>query len=387
MTAAPVTATPYRLHVPDTAIADLRDRLARARIPDDPGGAPWAYGADAAWIRRLLEYWRDAFDWRAAEARLNALPQFTARIDDLDIHFLRVPAKGPAPIPLLLAHGWPGSVFEFLDLLPRLSDPARFGGDAADAVELIIPSLPGFALSHAAGRRFDGPQMARLLSRLMTDALGYERFALQGGDWGAFTAARIAYDRPERVLGLHLNFLPLRRDLVLEAPTAEEAAYRAELADFVHREAAYQLIQGTKPHTLAYGLTDSPIGLAAWIAEKFRAWSDCDGDVENVFTLDQLLSNISLYWFTGAIAAPFHPYFARHQGDWPIPADRPISVPFAYAAFPKEIIRPPRSLTETMFSDIRQWTPMPRGGHFAAMEQPELLADDILAFLRPLRRR
>lgn len=380
-----MSPTPFSLHVPDEAIDDLRARLARARLPDPAPGEPWTAGADVAWMEKLASYWREGFDWRAQEARLNAFPQFKARIDGLDIHFIAAPGKGPKPIPLLLAHGWPGSVFEFLDLIPRLTDPASFGGDPADAVTVIAPSLPGFGLSHAPGRRFGGAAMAELLARLMTEVLGHDRYALQGGDWGAFTTARIAYDHPDRVIGLHLNFLTLRRDLAIENPTPEEAAYLDALAAFVREETGYQQIQGTKPQTLAFGLTDSPTGLAAWIAEKFRAWSDCGGDVERAIPLDGLLANISLYWFTGAIAAPFWPYYERAQGAWPIPGDRPVTVPMGYAAFPKEIIRPPRSLAETMFADIRRWTETPRGGHFAAMEQPSLLAEDVLAFLRPLR--
>ncbi len=228
--------------------------------------------------------------------------------------------------------------------------------------------------------------MAACFLRLMTEVLGHERFALQGGDWDSFVCSRIAYDAPERVIGLHLNMAPVRRDpAMIEAPTEEEARYLAELGVFLKEETGYQWIQGTRPQTLAFGLSDSPAGLAAWIFEKFRAWTDCGGDLESAIRLDDALANISLYWFTGCIGASFHPYYARMHGPWPIPEGGTVTAPTAVAAFPKEILRPPRSVVERVYTDLRRWTPMARGGHFAAMEQPEALTEDILAFLRPLR--
>jgi microsomal epoxide hydrolase len=289
-------------------------------------------------------------------------------------------------MPLLLAHGWPGSVFEFLELVPRLADPARFGGDPADAFTVVAPSLPGFGLSFAPGQpRFSVEAIADCLADLMT-VLGYQRFAAQGGDWGAFVASRLGHAHAERMIGIHLNLMPLRRDPDMVAdPTPEERTYLDELAAWLKEETGYQWIQGTRPQTLAFALTDSPAGLAAWIVEKFRAWSDCDGDVESVFTKDQLLANISLYWFTGAIGSSFWPYYARMHGPWPIPAGATIGVPTGYCEFPREILRPPRSLAARTYSDIRRWSVMPRGGHFAALEQPDALAREIRAFFRPLR--
>lgn len=220
----------------------------------------------------------------------------------------------------------------------------------------------------------------------MIDVLGYDRFALQGGDWGSFVCSRIAYDVPEKVIGLHLNMLPLQRNpATVDDPTPDEAAYLDGLRSFLKEETGYQWIQGTRPQTLSFGLTDSPAGLAAWIFEKFHVWTDCDGDLETAVDLDTVLANISLYWFTGCIGASFHPYYARMHSPWPIPDGGPITPPTAYAAFPKEIIRPPRTLAERVYKDLRRWTPFDRGGHFAAMEQTEALADDILEFLRPLR--
>ncbi len=376
---------PFSLHVPDEALDDLQARLALTRFPDPAPGDPWAYGTSVDYMREIIAYWRDGFDWRAAEARLNAFPQFMHRVDDIDVHFLRVEGKGPAPKVLLLCHGWPGSIYEFLEIIPRLTDPAAFGGDPSDAVTVIVPSLPGYGLSFQPGQRRMGVEdMAVTLAGLM-EALGYDRYALQGGDWGCFITSRIAYDHPDRIIGLHLNMLPIRRDMKKQGDmTAEETLYVEELAHFLKEETGYQIIQGTRPQTLAFGLNDSPLGLAAWIIEKFRIWSDCDGDIESVHSKDALLANISLYWFTGAIGSSFWPYYARLHGPWPIPDDGPIIVPTAHAAFPTEIVRPPRSLAERVYTDLRQWTVMAKGGHFAAMEQPEALAADVLKFLRSL---
>jgi microsomal epoxide hydrolase len=377
----------FTLHVPDEAIADLRRRLAATRLPDQAPGPPWAYGTDVAYMRDLVDYWRNRFDWRAQEARLNAFPQWRVPLCGIDLHFLHVRGTGPAPLPLLLSHGWPGSVFEFLELIPRLADPARFGDDPADAFTVVAPSLPGYGLSFAPGQtRFSVEAIADCLAELMAEVLGYRRFAAQGGDWGSFIATRLGYAHAERVLGIHLNLLPVRRDPRMVAdPTPAERRYLDELAHWLKEETGYQWIQGTRPQTLAFALTDSPTGLAAWIIEKFRAWSDCGGDIESVFSKDQLLANIALYWFTGAIGSSFWPYYARLHGPWPIPDGAVVAVPTGYCEFPREILRPPRSLAERSFGDIRRWSVMARGGHFAAMEQPDALAAEIRAFFRPLR--
>ncbi len=380
------TTQAFRLHVADNAIDDLRERLARTRFPDQAPGDAWAYGADVGYLRELVAHWQHSFDWRAQEARLNAFPQFKVPLRGIDLHFLHVPGQGPAPCPLLLSHGWPGSVFEFLDIIPLLTDPARFGGDPADAFTVIAPSLPGYGLSFAPGQpRFSAEMIADCFGELMTDVLGYRRFAAQGGDWGAFITSRLGAVHADNLIGIHLNLLAVRRDSSLVGnPTPEERAFLDELEVWLKEDTGYQWIQGTRPQTLAFGLSDSPAGLAAWIVEKFRAWSDCGGDVESVFTKDQLLADISLYWFTGAIGSSFWPYYARMHGPWPIPQGG-VSVPMGYAAFPREILRPPRSVAEKMYADIRRWTVMPKGGHFAAMEQPEALAREITEFFRPLR--
>jgi microsomal epoxide hydrolase len=378
---------PFRLHVADTAIADLKDRLSRTRLPDQAPGEPWAYGTDVAYLEDLVAYWRSAFDWRAQEARLNAIPQYKVRLQGIDLHFLHAPGRGPDPHPLLLSHGWPGSVFEFLEIIPRLTDPARFGGDPADAFTVIAPSLPGYGLSFTPGQmRFGVEAMADSFAELMTDVLGYRRFGAQGGDWGSFLTARLGYAYPERLSGIHLNMMPVRRDpAMVSEPTPEERRYTDDLRVWLKEETGYQWIQGTRPQTLAFALTDSPAGLAAWIMEKFRAWSDCGGNPDTVFSRDHLLANISLYWFTGAIGSSFWPYYARMHGPWPIPAGETVSAPTGYCEFPREILRPPRSIAERTFTNIRRWSVMDRGGHFAAMEQPEALAREIRAFFRPLR--
>jgi pimeloyl-ACP methyl ester carboxylesterase len=382
------TAQPFQLHVPESAITDLRERLARTRFPDQAPGEPWAYGTNVAYLNELIEYWHSSFDWRAQEARLNAFPQFKVALHGIDLHYLHVPGKGPDPTPLLLSHGWPGSVFEFLDIIPRLTDPARFGGDPADAFTVIAPSLPGYGLSFAPGQqRFSLEMIADCFTQLMTGVLGYPRFAAQGGDWGAFITSRLGAVHADKLLGIHVNLLTVRRDpKMLANPTPEEQHFLRELEVWIKEEMGYQWIQGTRPQTLAFGLSDSPAGLAAWIIEKFRAWSDCNGDVESAFSRDHLLANIGLYWFTGAIGSSFWPYYARMHGPWPIP-DGSVNVPMGYAQFPREILRPPRSVAAKIYTDIRRWSVMPKGGHFAAMEQPQALAHEIIEFFRPLRSR
>ena len=296
---------PFTLHVPDAAIVDLQQRLARTRLPDQTPGAPWAFGTELRWLEGLIAYWRTEFDWRAAEARLNAFPQFKVRREGVDLHYLHVPGQGPRPLPLLLSHGWPGSVFEFEALIPRLTDPARFGADPADAFTVVAPSLPGYGLSYTPGEpRLSPEQTALLFADLMTDVLGYRRFAAHGGDWGSFITGYLGYARPEALVGIHLTLLSgFVSSIRPESPTPEERSYLEHASVWQRERSAYATIQGTRPQTLAYALTDSPAGLAAWIGEKFQDWSD--GDIDSVFTRDQLLSNIALYWFTGSINASF----------------------------------------------------------------------------------
>jgi pimeloyl-ACP methyl ester carboxylesterase len=375
----------FVLEISDAEIADLKNRLALTRLPDAAPGEPWAYGTSVDYMRDLVSYWKDSFDWRTQEAALNEFPQFKVPLHDIDVHYLHVPGVGPNPYPLLLMHGWPGSVFEFLDIIPRLTDPARFGGDARDAFTVVAPSLPGYGLSFQPGqKRFIIQDVAACLHDLMTDILGYRKFAAQGGDWGAGIASLIGQKYPSSVSGIHLNLLYVPREKI--SPNSEsEARYNEKLALFLKEEAGYQQIQGTKPQTLAFALTDSPAGLAAWITEKFHRWSDNDGVPESAISRDRMLANISLYWFTAAIGSSFWPYYGRLHFGLPISPEHPISVPTGYAAFPKEIIIPPRSLAEKTYTNIQRWTEMKKGGHFAAMEQPAALAAEIQNFFRPLR--
>jgi len=392
MPQTPFRPKPFRIDVPQAVLDDLRERLARTRWPDQAPGAPWAYGADLAYVKELCAYWRERYDWRKHEALLNGFRQFTAPVAGIDLHFIHVEGRGheegrgPAPLPLLLSHGWPGSIWEFHKIIPMLTDPARFGGDPRDAFTVVAPSLPGYGFSFAPGQpRFGVTEIADAFATLMTDVLGYRRFAAQGGDWGGFITSRLGIAYPERLAGIHVNLLSLRRDLPRpKDPTPEERTYLDDLGAWLREETGYQWIQGTKPQTLAFGLTDSPAGLAAWIVEKFRAWSDCGGDVERRFTKDELLTNITLYWVTGAINSSFWPYYARYHAPWPIGDGQRVEVPTAYAAFPKEIVRPPRSWAERVYN-IRRWTVMPSGGHFAALEEPQALVDDLRAFFRDLR--
>jgi pimeloyl-ACP methyl ester carboxylesterase len=304
------------------------------------------------------------------------------------VHFLHVEGNGPAPLPLLLCHGWPGSFWEFHRLIPRLTDPARFGGDPADAFTVVAPSLPGYGFSFRPGqRRCSVEAMGAVLGELMTSVLGYARFGAQGGDWGAGVVSRVAHQYPAEVAGIHVNLLFTRpgiRPGQEGQASPDERRAQEHIDRWLKEGTGYQWIQGTRPQTLAYGLTDSPVGLAGWIVEKFQAWSDCDGDIERRFTKDFLLTNVMLYWVTGAIGSSFWPYYAVRHGEPALPPEERIPVPTGHARFPKELIQVPRSWAETVY-DIRRWTIMESGGHFAAAEEPEALAADVRAFFRDLR--
>jgi len=382
--------SPFTLRIDDRVLDDLRSRLRQTRWPDEPANEPpWRTGTNLAYMQALVEYWCDGFDWRGREAALNRFAQYSVPLAGIDVHFIHEPGKGPAPLPLLLSHGWPGSVFEFQSLIPMLTDPEAYGADPADAFTVVAPSLPGYTLSFRPGQpRFGVEEIADVFADLMTGVLGYSRFGAQGGDWGSFITSRLGYRHAEHLVGIHLNLLALRRDpAMLQNPTEEERRFLGELNLFLKDETGYQWIQGTRPQTLAFGLTDSPAGLAAWIVEKFRSWSDCDGDPANAIPRDDMLANITLYWATGAIGSSFWPYHARLNRPWPVPPGATVDVPMGYTEFPREILRPPRSVAERMYSDIRRWTTQKKGGHFAAMEQPEALVHEIREFFRPLRAR
>lgn len=380
------TPRPFKIHVPDETLADLSVRLERTRWPDENQGEAWQFGSDLKYMKDLAGYWQTEYNWRAHEARLNNLRQFITSIDGIELHFIHEPGVGPDPMPIMLMHGWPGSIVEFERLLPLLTDPGRFGGDPADAFTVVAPSLPGYAFSFRPDQpRFSVARMADIFAKLMTEVLGYDRFAAQGGDWGGYISAALGAAHADKVLGIHVNLLWGPRQDTPTPKTEEERAYMKELNHWLKEEQAYGLIQGTKPQTLAYGLTDSPVGLAAWIVEKFRTWSDCGGSVENRFSKELLLTNVMLYWVTGAINSSFWPYWTRLHEAWPITKDTPVRAPTAFASFPKEILHPPRAWVEPAYPNIRRWTMMTAGGHFPALEEPEALAADVRAFFRDFR--
>ena len=377
---------PFKIQVPDAVLADLKDRLARTRFPGEIPGAGWDYGTDLAYLKGLVGYWRTTFDWRAAERRLNQFSQFTTTIDGLDIHFIHQRSSNPNALPLAVTHGWPGSVTEFTKIIGPLTDPAAHGGTASDAFHVVAISLPGFGFSGKPTERGYGPErIAGVLAKLMA-RLGYTRYGVQGGDWGSTVSRFAALNDASHVVGLHSNFClagpPAGAVNPIDGvPQAEVERQRARNA-FMENERGYFQEQSTKPQTIGYGLDDSPAGLAAWIVEKFKTWSDSDGDVEKKFTKDELLTNITLYWVTqsGTSSARIYYENARAGGQ---PARR-VTVPTGCAVFPKEISFAPRRWVEGQYN-LTRWTEMPRGGHFAAMEEPGLLVDDVRAFFRTLR--
>lgn len=374
----------FRIQIEDAALEDLHQRLAHARLPDQIEGAGWEYGIPIDYLARLLDYWRDDYDWRAEESRLNALPHFQTTIDGQRIHFIHARSTHEDALPLLLTHGWPGSIVEFLDVIPRLTQPESHGGDPGDAFHVVAPSLPGYGFSDPPRTKgWDVPRIARAFASLMS-RLGYARYGAQGGDWGAQVTTRLGTLDAEHLAGIHLNMpIGVRPEEKIPLSDDDKADLQA-MARFQNEESGYAMQQGTKPQTLGVALNDSPVGLLAWIVEKFRAWSDCDGDPENVFTRDQLITNVMLYWLTGTAASSARLYWeSRHGGMWSEKPER-VTVPTGCARYPKEVVRYPRPWVELQY-DVTHWAEMPRGGHFAAMEQPELFVDDVRAFFRTVR--
>ena len=379
---------PFTVKIPQTVLDDLRERLARTRWPDEIANSDWERGAKLSYMRELSEYWQTRFDWRAEEQALNALAHFRAEIDGFGIHFIHERGKGRHPLPLIITHGWPGSFLEMRKILPLLTDPAGCGADANDSFDVIVPSLPGYGFSDCATQAgMNAFAIADLWARLMS-GLGYQRFGAQGGDWGASVTTCLAYAHPNHLAGIHLNYIPgSLRPFTGPGATELSEAERGFLADseqWWQSEGGYAHIQRTKPQTLAYALNDSPVGLAGWIVEKFRDWSDCDGDVEQRFSKDELLTNVTLYWVTETIHASTRLYNETATRPLHFREDERIQVPCGVVRFQKEAPFPPREWVERCY-DVQRWTEFPRGGHFAAMEEPELLVQDIRAFFRPLR--
>ena len=371
---------PFSINVPEETLIDLRERLARTRWPEGMPGDAWDFGANLDYIRELCDYWREGFDWREQEAKLNEYPQFLSEVDGVDFHYYHVRGKGPNPLPLLLVHGWPGSVFEFHHLIGQLTDPGAHGGDPADSFDVVIPALPGYGFGGKPKERGWGPtRTAAAFNTLMTEVLGYERYGTQGGDWGGIITARMAANHPAKIVGSHLNFVigPLPKE-----PSEEDMPYVKQRQQFQAEETGYSATHGTKPMSLGIAQSDSPAGIAAWIVEKFRTWSDCNGDVESVYTKDELLTNIMFYWAPNSIDSAARMYWeSRHEG--PPPRGK-VEVPIGVAQFAKEIYRARREWVTDVY-DVRRWTEFETGGHFAALEKPQELLTEVRAFFREIR--
>ncbi len=378
---------PFEIAFPEADLEDLAARLARTRMPDQIPGTGWSYGTDYGYLTELLAYWRDKFDWRAAEARLNRLPHFKTHIDDHEIHFVHARSKHEDALPLLISHGWPGTVVEFLKVIDPLIDPEAHGGRAEDAFHVIAPSLPGYGFSEPTKRTGIGPvEIAAMWKQLMA-RLGYARYGAQGGDWGAIVTTCLGLADPEHLAGIHLNM-----PFTLPPPEGPEGLSEAELADLAElavwneKEAGYQRIQGTKPQSLGMALNDSPAGLACWITEKFHGWTDCDGQIENVLTKDELLTNIMVYWLTGTITSSTRLYYEVFSNPLAMATlvGKKVEVPTGVARFPREIMRFPRKWVEKSYN-VTHWTAFPKGGHFAAMERPEDFVGDVRKFFATVR--
>ncbi len=374
---------PFSIHIPQTVLDDLHTRLEQTRWPDEIDDSGWDFGSNLSYMQELVAYWRDQFDWRHQEEQLNRFPQFRAEIDGFGIHFLYERGKGPQPLPLVMTHGWPGSFHDMYKIIPLLTDPTQYGGDAADAFDVVVPSLPGFGFSDWPHQRgMSSTRTAELWARLMTEELGYPRFGASGGDIGSGVTQRLALAHPELLIGIHLHYLGGSN--LPPDPSPAEREYIEKVQQWAAQEGAYSHMHSTKPQTLAYGLNDAPTGLAAWIIEKFRSWSDCNGDIERSFSKDELLTNVMIYWVTQTIRSSTHMYYENRKDPINLSNDQHIEVPAGYAVFPKEIALPPREFVERTLR-LALWTQMPRGGHFAELEEPQLLAEDIRVFFRPLR--
>ena len=376
------TVRPFRIETPEADLVDLHERLARTRWPEAETVDDWSQGIPLTYTRALCDYWDAGYDWRATEERLNALPQFVTEIDGLDIHFVHVRSPHPGALPIVLTHGWPGSFIEFEKAIGPLVDPLAYGGDAADAFDVVCPSLPGYGFSAKPTKPgWSVERIARAWATLM-ERLGYGRYGAQGGDWGAMVTASLGHQDPAHVAGIHLN-MPLAApgSFDLTDLTPEEVAALESFADHRSWGTGYSKEQSTRPQTVGYGLVDSPVGQAAWIIEKFCAWSDCDGHPEHVFTRDELLDNVMLYWLPAAGASSARLYWESFVR----PGFDEVTVPTGCSIFPKEIMRMSRRWAATRFTDIRYWNELDRGGHFAAFEQPAVFVDEVRSFFRLVR--
>jgi microsomal epoxide hydrolase len=388
----------FEIDVSDDVLSALHARLATTRHADDgnrgAGDDRWAAGGDPEYLRALVDHWHGRYDLRARVAEINRLSQYVAEIGEHRIHFVHERGPRDGALPIVLTHGYPDSFLRFQKLIPMLADPAAFGGDPADAFDVVVPSLPGFAFSRMPSHRDSIFHVADLWHTLMAKTLGYARYAAHGGDWGSIVTEHLGRSHAHSVIGIHLTDVPFWHTFQKPSDASpSEKTFFEENERFQHEAGAYAMIQGTRPKTLADGLADSPAGLAAWMVEKFARWSDCDGDLDSRFTKDELLDHVMLYWTTASIGTSFFPYYDMLHagvGHWILEKLKEVvlrsHVPAGFALFPKDLSHPPREWADRFFQ-VERWTSMPRGGHFAAMEEPDLLARDLREFFRPLRRR
>lgn len=375
----------FKVNIKQAVLDELRARLAQTRWPDEVEGAGWDYGTDLRYLKALCAYWQNQFDWRRQEAYLNSFNHFRAEVDGFGLHFIHERGRGDHSQPLLLTHGWPDSFFRFHKIIPMLTDPERFGGSPEDAFDVVVPSIPGYGFSDRPKEKgMDTQRIADLFARLMTDELGYKKFAAHGGDWGSSITEQLALNHADSLVGIHMTDVPYHHLFAVQSKDLSDAErqYLEAGKKWQREEGAYAMIQATRPQTLAYGLNDSPAGLAAWIVEKFRAWSDCGGDVESRFTKDELLTNLTIYWVTETIGSSVRLYYETLHNPPPNAAAR-VEVPTGVLIPPKDLIPAPREFAER-FYNLRHWAQLPRGGHFAAMEEPELFVEDLRAFFRSL---
>lgn len=383
---SPTHIQPFRISVPDETLEHIRARVADYpwhEMPDDGG---WEYGANLDYMKELCAYWVDEFDWRKQETALNRFSHYKSETDGIDLHFIHEKGSRPAPMPLLISHGWPGSVAEFVNVIEPLAHPEKFGGSVDDAFDVIAPSLPGFGFSGRPPRPYGPRKMAGVLNTLMTDVLGYESYLAQGGDWGGAVSSWLGFEHAPACRAIHINILTMRHP---DGPSgAEEKAWAAKFDQDQIMENGYRTQQATKPQTLSYAMMDSPVGVAAWLVEKFNSWSDTDGDnIESAHSKDAILTGVMIYIVTRTFNTASWIYYGRREEGGRIfcPRGGRVEVPTGCALFPAEMLAwPPRSYAERIYN-VTHWAEMPRGGHFAAMEEPELLVEDIRAFARTLR--
>ena len=363
-------------------IDDLKNQISNGRIINWSPEKNKNAGLKFKDLKYILNYWKTKFDWEKQEEVLNKFNQYKLKINDVDLHFLHIKSSFKNAKPLMLIHGWPGSIFEFLDIIPMLSNPIGKNKNDFLPFDLVVPSLPNVGYSFSLKQKpKDLDQIASIFLKLM-NKIGYKKYFIQGGDLGSFIASIMAVKKPKRVLGIHINMLPLPRGLNKKPKNKLEQKFFLDLKNWMHFETGYQAIQGTKPFTVAHALNSSPIALCSYISEKFYSWTDNKGKLFKTINIDRMLANISLYWFTGCIGGSFWPYYIRHRSDWPIDKNKPIEVPTGYSEFPKELFLPPKTLAEQFYKQINFWKKHKTGGHFAALEQPDELVLDINDFVK-----